>query len=156
MHCTANVNTSTDMWRLNSWYRGIQRSITPSLKKPDSSWAISSEDKVELLSKPWFPTLVQIEDTAFPRSQPPHSSRPFVNVTNMEVEDAIRGTSNNSAPGLSGLNYKVLKWAFSACPDEFTAMVRALVKLSIHHSRWKSSLVVAVPKPNKKDYSLPR
>ena len=47
-----------------------------------------------------------------------------------------------------------IKWAFSSCPNKFGTIIHASVKLSIHHSQWKSSLVVAILKPNKKDYSL--
>ena len=36
------------------------------------------------------------------------------------------------------------------------AVVRAAVKFGTHHPRWKSSLVVAIPKPNKPNYSSPK
>ena len=53
------------------------------------------------------------------------------------------------------LNYKVLKWAYSLRPVTICSIIEASVHLGIHHPRWKSALVVAVPKPGKKDYSSP-
>ena len=145
------------MWKLNSWYRGVRKSVTPSLRRPDLTWATSSQEKAELLSLTWFPppTIITGQFAILADFHNP-SSRPFIPISNKEIHDALSGTSNTSAPGLSGLNYQVLKWAFSSCPDEFGVIICASVKLGIHHSRWKSSLVVAIPKPNKKDYSLPR
>ena len=35
------------------------------------------------------------------------------------------------------------------------SVIEASVHLGIHHPRWKCALVVAVPKPGKKDYSSP-
>jgi ribonuclease HI len=149
--------TTADLWRLNSWYRGIRKTVTPSLKRPDLSWASTSQEKVSLLSETWFPPPAILPDNF---SVPLHSSnplsRPFVPVTNEEIDNALKGTSNTSAPGLSGLNYKVLKWAQTSCTWQFNSVIEASVRLGFHHSFWKSSLVVAIPKPNKKDYSLPR
>ena len=145
------------MWKLNSWYRGVRKSVTPSLRRPDLTWATSSQEKAELLSLTWFPPPTIITGQfAIPADFHNPSSRPFIPISDKEIHDALSGTSNTSAPGLSGLNYQVLKWAFSSCPDEFGVIICASVKLGVHHSRWKSSLVVAIPKPNKKDYSLPR
>ena len=157
MKFAEGVKANTNLWRLNSWYRGIRKSITPSLKRLDSSWASSSQEKVELLSHTWFPPPAQISGDFFTplQSVNPHA-RPFISVTYEEIQNALKGTSNTSPPGLLGLNYKVLKWAFMAQPDELVAIIRASVKLGIHHPQWKSSLVVAIPKPGKKDYSAPR
>ena len=120
-------------------------------------WASSSQEKAELLSLTWFPPPAIITSQfAIPADFHNPSSQPFIPISDKEIHDALSGTSNTSAPGLSGLNYQVLKWAFSACPDEFGMIIRASVKLSVHHSRWKSSLVVTIPKPFKKYYSLPR
>jgi len=63
-------------------------------------------------------------------------------------------TSNKSAPGSSGINYTLLKWAFQARPDRFISIYNASISLGYHP--WKDALVVIVPKPHKPDYSLPK
>jgi len=67
---------------------------------------------------------------------------------------AIAPTSNKSAPGSSGINYALLKWAFRARPDRFTTIYNASISLGYHP--WKDALVVIVPKPHKPNYSLPK
>ena len=156
MSYATSVKTSTDMWKLNSWYCGIRKSVTPSLCRPDLTWATSSQEKAELLAHTWFPPpAIILGNFAIPQSFTNPNSRPFIPISEKEIIDTLSGTSNTSAPGLSGLDYQVLKWAHSSHPDEFGAIIRASVKFSIHHPRWKSSLVIAIPKLNKKDYSLP-
>jgi len=49
-----------------------------------------------------------------PTPLPPHDFPP---ITEEEIQAAIAPTSNKSAPGSSGINYTLLKWAFQARPD---------------------------------------
>ena len=151
-----SVTANTDLWRLNSWYRGVRKSVTPALKRPDQSWAASSSEKTEVLSHAWFPPPADIPGEFPPPVEPLPCTRRFFEVTRKEIDDAIDGTSNTSAPGISGLNYKVLKWAYALRPVAIRSVIEASIRLGIHHPRWKSALVVAVPKPGKKDYSSPR
>ena len=82
---------------------------------------------------------------------PPKSKRPFYNVTKREVEQALQGTSNKSAPGPSGIGYKLVKWAFAAHPDFILDIYDAALRLG--HHPWTLAKVVIIPKPNKPDYS---
>jgi len=71
-----------------------------------------------------------------------------------EIAVALAKTSNKSAPGCSGINYKLLKWAFASHPDWFLEIFNATISFGYH--LWKEATVVVVPKPNKPDYSLPK
>ena len=150
-----SVTANTDLWRLNSWYRGVRKSVTPALRRPDLLWAASSPEKTEVLSNTWFPPPASIPGLFLPLDKPLLCTHPFFEVTRKEIDDALDDTSNTSAPGISGLNYKVLKWAYSLCPIAIRSVIEASVRLGIYHPRWKSALVVAVLKPGKKDYSSP-
>ena len=154
----SSVKANTNLWKLNSWYRGVRKTLTPSLKHPNGGWATGGCEKVDLLTRAWFPPPASLDPTKFViRWDSPHmETRPFHPVTYEEVERALKGTSGTSAPGISGIGYKPLKWAFLSKPDEFMAVIRASVRFGSHHPRWKSSLVVAIPKPNKPDYSNPK
>jgi hypothetical protein len=67
------------------------------------------------------------------------------------VEQALNGTSNKSAPGPSGIGYKLVKWAFAAHSDFILDIYNAALRYS--HHPWTSAKVVIIPKPNKPDYS---
>ena len=158
MAFAANIAPSK-VWSLNSWYRGARKSLTPALQRPDDSWASSSAEKAEVLLDSWFPPRDPLPDAKSyinDLSSPNDNTRPFISVSNEEVDEAIKGTSNSSAPGLSGISYKAIKWAFSVEPDAITALVRASIRFGIHHDRWKAALIIPIPKPNKKSYSNPR
>jgi len=67
---------------------------------------------------------------------------------------ALSSTSNKSAPGLSGITYQLLKWAFHSRPDRFLDLFNNAVSLG--HHPWSDALVAVIPKPKKPDYSLPK
>jgi Reverse transcriptase (RNA-dependent DNA polymerase) len=73
-----------------------------------------------------------------------------------EIADALRPTSNKSASGPSGHNYKLVKWAFSAAPSRVQLLFKACLKLGYHLRAWKTATIAVVPKPGKDDYSLPK
>jgi len=86
-----------------------------------------------------------------PTPLPPRSLPP---ITADEITAALSMTSNNSAPGLSGINYQLLKWAFRSRPDRFVDLFNAAI--SLRHHPWSTALVVVIPKPTKPNYSLPK
>ena len=82
---------------------------------------------------------------------PVSPKRPFYDVMKNEVEEALKGTSNKSAPGPSGIGYKLVKWAFAAHPDFILDIFTSALRLG--HHPWTSAKVIIIPKPNKPDYS---
>ena len=84
----------------------------------------------------------------------PLPARDFPEISQEEIAAALAKTSNKSAPGSSGINYKLLKWAFASRPDRFLEIFNSAISLSYHP--WKEAVVVVIPKPNKPDYSLPK
>jgi hypothetical protein len=47
----------------------------------------------------------------------PLPTRPWTPINTEEIREALKDTSNKSAPGPSGINYKILKWVNDACPE---------------------------------------
>jgi hypothetical protein len=78
--------------------------------------------------------------------------RTFFRVTEEEVRQALSTTSNKSAPGPSGITYKLLKWTFEANPDLIITTLNGALEQGTHP--WGTADVVVIPKPNKPDYSL--
>jgi Reverse transcriptase (RNA-dependent DNA polymerase) len=83
-----------------------------------------------------------------PLPLPPH---PLPVITTAEVSAALTPTSNSSAPGPSGIGYKLLKWAFAASPTHFTSLFTTCLTVGVHP--WHDAIVVMVPKPGKPDYT---
>ena len=54
-----------------------------------------------------------------PRDLPP--------ISQAEISAALATTSNKSAPGLSGIGYHLIKWAFASRPDRFLDLFNASI-----------------------------
>ena len=144
----------------NARWRKWEQVTVPTLKDPSSNpkfpvWVSESKDKAQLLANSWFPNKAP-KTALVPHPHPPSKTRPFTSITNDEIMNALSGTLNTSAPGISGQKYKVWKWVTATNPEAFIAVVRAAVHLGIHHSSWKKSVVTVIPKNNKKDMALPK
>ena len=93
-------------------------------------------------------------DQVQPDDPPPLPPRNFIPISRDEVANALAKTSNKSAPGSSGITYKLIKWAFAAHPDWFLKIFNAAISLGYHP--WSKAIVVIIPKPSKPDYCLPK
>ena len=62
----------------------------------------------------------------------PAPKRPLYTIMKSEVEQALHGTSNKSAPGPSGIGYKLVKWAFAAHPDFILDIYNAALRFGHH------------------------
>ena len=97
------------------------------------------------------PTPIPIHHPDDPTPTPTHN---FIAITADEVSSALRPTSNKSAPGWSGINYKLLKWAFAIQPSHFVDLFNHAVTLGYHP--WKDAKVMILAKPQWPDYSVPK
>ncbi|KAI5116593.1 hypothetical protein M0805_002345 [Coniferiporia weirii] len=68
-----------------------------------------------------------------------------------ELEAALTGTSNLSAPGPSGISYCPLKWVVMHYPAEVLALFNDCLRLGHHPECWRAAKVVMLRKANKKD-----
>jgi len=106
-------------------------------------------------ARSWFPNNAPRAEEV-PYLFPPLLTREFKSVTNKEVLDTLKECSSDNAPGISGITYCVWKWVALVAPDQLISVVRASIKLQVHHPSWKQALVAVIPKNNKKDMALPK
>src|SRR6266542_6065989 len=75
-------------------------------------------------------------------------------ITLQEWETTMMDLSNKSAPGPSGINYRILK----QLPIEFNTLIVDLINccfsLSIVPTQWKASHIIPIPKPQKFIYDI--
>ena len=73
-----------------------------------------------------------------------------------ELQDALAGTSNLSAPGPSGVGDCPLKWVVGTYALEVLDLFNTCLRLGHHPKCWRATKVVMLRKPNKKDPFSPR
>ena len=150
-----NANTN-NIWNMARVRKGRRSQILPPLKDTNGVVHSDTGSKATLLKDRFFPPKNNTVDIDQASLQDPHPlpSRPWTPITSDEIQSSLKDTSNKSAPGPSGINYKLLKWAFDASPDVFTHLFNLSLSTGTHV--WKHATIVPVPKPNKPDYSAPK
>ena len=142
-----------NLWTATRWQRGRRVSKIPPLTV-DGVTAQRPEDIAPLFRDRFFPTQPAHVEKAQPDDPPPEPRHTHHPVSTEEVADALRPTSNSSAPGPSGIGYKLIKWAFSATPDRFVSLFNGCLLYGKHP--WTEAKVVPIPKPGKPDYTVPK
>ena len=149
LHLT-NLN---NLWTATHWRQGRRVSKIPPLTVGDNT-AQQPADIATALQNRFFPPLPPPVSASQPNDPPPAPRRAFTAITAPEVADVLCPTSNSSAPGPSGIGYKLIKWAFSASPDRFVSLFNGCLLYRKHP--WTGAKCVPIPKPGKLDYSIPK
>ena len=141
-------------WKATRWRHGRRASRLPLLRFPNEPEPASTDPAVQagILRTRFFASVPTPVDVHQPDDPAPLPVRDFEPITDDEVRRALSDTSNSSAPGLSGVNYKLLKWALATSPGRFVDLFNGCVRFGTHP--WHSAKVVPVPKPHKPDYGV--
>ena len=152
LHYTAK----TKLWEATCWHHGRQSSRIPPLQSVSmlGDLACSHEDISTSLTSRFFPPVSSQVLPSQPDDPSPLPTRDWPPISADEIQDALATTSNSSTPGLSGINYKVVKWAFAANPTRFVTLYNECLARGTHP--WMEAKVIPIAKPNKADYSLPK
>jgi hypothetical protein len=139
------TDPSTSFWDLTKWHNGCCSPWIPPIDGSSDPEDMGRAFKEHFFSFPKPPELaLTLPGTLALKC-------PFYAITKSEVEHALKGTSNKSAPGPSGIGYKLVKWAFATHPDFILDIFTAALHLG--HHPWTTAKVVIIPKLNKLDYS---
>ena len=106
------------------------------------------------LASCFFPSSRTPIDVLQPDNPDPLPTRNWEDITSDEISAAFAATSDRLVPGPSGIGYKLLRWAYVACPDRFLTLFNTYV--SCGHHPWHDTCVLPLPKPKRLDYSLPK
>ena len=136
---------TTNIWDLVKWQNGRRSPWIPPINRSSDPEEMGKAFEEQFFHFPRSP----VPTLTLPGNPAP--KRPFYNVIKQEVEHALTGTSNKSAPGPSGIGYKLVKWAFASHPDFILDIYDTALRLGYHP--WTNAKVTIIPKPNKQDYS---
>ena len=157
---TLEMASSNDIWSFPKWAKGTRNYPTPPISRgPDQPKATTHEDKCEALRNELYQAPPALDHEFSPDiSTRLETDLPFTDVTPEEVQEAIFKNNANSAPGHSQITYEVLKWTW-ANPNgqkHLIALIKKCLKNGYHPKSWRRAIAIALPKPNKPDYSNPR
>ena len=143
-----------DLWQATCWWHGRKSSCIQPLCSPSGDVTHIAAEMDATLAACFFPSHSAPVAASQPDDPPPLPPRDLAAVSSAELTSALSSTSNKSAPGPSGIGYKLLKWAFAASPDRFVRLFDAC--LSLGHHPWRSAHILLLPKLSCPDYSLPK
>jgi len=146
---TASLDT---LWKATAWCHGHHANKIPPLLKLDGSLATSHTDLRQVLSDRFFPSIPKPLPDSLPNDPHPLPTHDFEAISAKEIVHNLAATSNKSAPGPTGITYKLLKWCHVAAPGCLTSLFNAAISLG--HHPWRSATVVPIPKPSKIDYQV--
>lgn len=98
-----------DIWRLTKTCKGRQTNTFPSLHNETNELVYDPSSKANLFRKCFFPEMPKAVQTLQDSDPAPKQTRTWDQITPEEVSIALKPTSNDLAPSLSGVGYQILK-----------------------------------------------
>jgi hypothetical protein len=148
--------TTANVWEVAAWRHGRHSSHIPALRNKNGDLVYDHEGMASLLSACFFSEEGTPIPTSFKDDPAPRETREFLPFGESELFDLLRVMANKSAPGSSGIGWSLLKKGWGAVKDHLILTYNACLVLGHHPARWKEAKVVAIPKLDKPDYSLPK
>ena len=150
--------SQSGLWNLVKWAKNrgnTTPACTPPLVKPDGRLAHEPQEKAELLRQSFFPPparadLSDIEGYEYP----PAIECP--DITETEIERAIRRSSPNKAPGGDGIPNGILQQVLDILLPHLHRLFSACLRLGYCPAHFRDAITVALRKPGKDDYAQPK
>jgi hypothetical protein len=148
--------TTANVWEVAAWRHGRRTLHIPALRNGNGELVYDHEGMASLLSARFFAEVGLPIPTSFEDDPSPWEVRPFAPFGEHELLSLLRAMANKSAPGSSGIGWSMLKKGWEAVKDHLILTYNSCLFLGHHPARWREAKVVAIPKPDKPDYSLPK
>jgi hypothetical protein len=149
---------TNDIWAFRKWSKGARKYPTPPISRgPNRTKAIYTEDKANAIHQELFQPPPDLPNTTTPDLNHENpNDLPWHPITREEVRKAIFLPRKSKAPGLSQMNYEILRWAWLANQSLFHSLIDGCARIRYHPKIWRIAIAIALPKPGKADYSEPR
>jgi hypothetical protein len=147
---------TANIWEVVAWRHGRRSSHIPALLNVEGSLVYNHESMATLLSVQFFVEEGTPIPTHFHDDPPPQPTQAFEAFSEVEIGPLLKAMANKSAPGTSGIDWSLLKKGWHGMKDHLVDVFNACFQMGHHPAQWKEAKVVAIPKPDKLDYSLPK
>jgi ribonuclease HI len=144
-----------DIPRMIKWSQGKRAKKTPPISGAVGT-ASTPKEKARAFAMAFFPSNSPPAADLNDHELTSHDPRVHVPLVYDELEDALRGCSNTSAPGISEIGYRLIKWGGVELLSYLQAIYNACLSLGYHPRSWRAALIAIVAKPRKPDLSNPR
>ena len=146
------------IWDLAQWRHGCKLTKVSTLRNGNGGLVTDHADMADLLANRFFSDNPAPVSTHFHDDPPPVAEREWAPIGSKEIGELLTKTSNTSSPGLLGIGYQLVKWGWGTIKDYIAALFNACALLGYHpySSRWKRAVIAVIPKPDRKDYLLPK
>jgi hypothetical protein len=148
--------TTANIWEVAAWRHRRRSSLIPALLGNEGRLVYDHEGMASLLSARFFAEEGEPIPTTFHDDPAPRPTCTFHSFREEELTPLLKAMANKSAPGSSGIGWSLLKKGWEAVQDHLIEVFNACLTLGHHLARWKEAKVVAIPKLDKLDYSLPK
>jgi len=147
-----NIVTNSKIWDVAKWRLGRRMSGIPALRLANGSLSFDQKEISDTLSAQFFVEELDKMEISQPDDPTPFPTRPFHPVVAKEIHPLLADCANDSAPGESGISWKIIKLAWPRADDVITHLFDACLRLGHHPAFWRKAVVVVIPKPGKDDY----
>ena len=144
------------VWDLAQWRHGRRLTKVSTLRNGEGDLVADHAEMANLLATRFFNDDPSPVNPHFHDDPAPVPERDWTPIGPKEIGELLAKTSNTSSAGLSGIGYQLVKWAWVTIKDYVAALFNACALLGYHPSRWKRAVIAVIPKPDRKDYSLPK
>jgi len=147
-----NIVTNGKIWEVAKWRLGRRMSGIPALRLANGALSFDQREISDTLAARFFVEDLDEIEVAQHDDPAPHHTRPLHPILNKEVTPLLWETANDSAPGESGISWKIIKMAWARVDKAVIHVFNACLQLGHHPSLWRKAVVVVIPKPGKDDY----
>ncbi|KEP46994.1 reverse transcriptase, partial [Rhizoctonia solani 123E] len=150
-----NIIMPEQVFKVTNWYKGKRRAPLPPIRF-QGNLATHPADKAKAFAEAFFPKEASKNISLEPLGIPETPKRTFHKITHEEIQNALNKSSNTSAPGAFGSNYRLLKWAFKVRPDPILQLYNACLRLRFHPTCLRNAVISIIPKPRRPDMAVPK
>ncbi|PCH36556.1 hypothetical protein WOLCODRAFT_82532 [Wolfiporia cocos MD-104 SS10] len=145
-----------NLWSLAKWPYQRRHKHTPPIHTPHG-YATTINTKATIFANTYFPPQGPPSHTTLPYDPDPLPTCTYHPVTPHEITNALNHSSNSTAPGLTGTNWRLLKWFNQSCSTPYIlSFINASIQLGYLPPSLRTGIIVMIPKQNKPDYTLPK
>jgi hypothetical protein len=152
--CQATYKT---IWDFKKWMQACctypSPAISQGLNQPP---AVYHADKCNTLWNVLFPDVAEDLNIDIDTLAPHPEQYKWPPVTCTEVHKALFRQSPKKAPGPDRILFRALRWAWTVGSEQIYQMIAVCVQVGYHPRPWRESILVALQKAHKPDYSQPR